>query len=73
MEKSNCKTENSSFELFIKNSITATEFEQLPDTLGVSKRMLTIFFRQPNKLSIQQLIRLSKLMGKSMDDFKTYL
>ena len=73
MENNYCVRENTSFELFLKNSITAIEFEQLSETLGVSKRMLTILFREPNKLSIQQLIRLSKLMGKSMDEFKPFL
>ena len=65
--------DNTNFELFIKNSLTAREFEKLPETLGISKRMLTALFNDPHKLSMQQLVRLSTLMGKSLDDFKQYL
>lgn len=73
MENKLIKDGNTSFELFIKNSLTAREFEELHETLGISKRMLTALFNNPHKLSMQQLVRLSNLMGKNLDDFKSYL
>jgi len=62
-----------SFEDFLKNSLTVTDFENVHLRLRISKKMFTIILREPSKIKTQQLIILSRLTQKPLDSFVPFI
>jgi len=64
---------NSGLEFFLRSHLTSIDYEALPIKLNMSKRMFTFILRDPQKLTLSQLVTLADIMGKSLDDLKQFI
>jgi hypothetical protein len=62
-----------SFETFLKSSLTVIEYEQIPISLGLSKKMFTIILREPGKLGLTQIKRLSEIIKKPIESITDFI
>ena len=58
------------FEHLVKNRLTVFELKNLHNVLGLSPKMLTIYFNEPMKMPLDIFFTFGKLLDKSLDELK---
>lgn len=67
------KNSKASFETFLKGTLSYSDFDALHTKLGVSKKMCTILLREPNKLHLKQILKLSELTKEPVEKLSEYI
>jgi hypothetical protein len=62
-----------SFESFLKGSMTALEYDELYKTLGISKRMFTLILREPSKMEINQVKKISEITKRPLESIVEFI
>jgi hypothetical protein len=70
----NTKTGKQTFRQFVEERISAADFNILPETLGLSIRKTNFDLKDPRKMKLSTITKLSEVMGndlsKVIDQFK---
>jgi hypothetical protein len=72
MNKTN-KKERSDFEIFLKESLSSMQFDNMPSTLNISKKMFTCILKNPKKLDLKKVIILSKLTNQPLESITHFI
>lgn len=52
---------NQTLEDFLKNALTATQWDQLPEKMGWTKNKLTYMLKNPNNMSFEETVAMASL------------
>lgn len=65
--------EGTNLETFLKDVLTYNDFESIHTRLGISKKMLTVILKDPKKLDVSLLIKLSQLIHQPIESITQFI
>lgn len=71
MEEEATTESKQTFHQFVLNTLSAADFNTLPEQLGLSQRMTTMRLRKPNLLRFETIKKLAPILGENLKELVT--